>query len=210
MLEKVNRYLSYQGEKYIKPEKAGPLTDEMLTLKALAQSARKEFSQVAQKFSDLVTPFSPERVSQWMNQAQVCRPHFWSYYRLPSDSLEDVALALRLYGEPDNFGISVEVSFIERKKSDKTLTKQAKVLDLPIDEPLYYWVQEEKGSDSYRLSGSEENRLYLKEALENHKVRKVLVKTDVLVTPDLSEEALLEKLLEGFQALLPYYQAAKK
>ena len=37
-------------------------------------------------------------------------------------------LALRLYGTSTDFGISLEVSFIERKKDERTLEKQAKVL----------------------------------------------------------------------------------
>lgn len=31
-------------------------------------------------------------------------------------SLDDVAMAIRLYGQAEDLGISVEVSFVERKK----------------------------------------------------------------------------------------------
>ncbi|MCB6560277.1 hypothetical protein LI158_10060, partial [Bifidobacterium longum] len=67
-----------------------------------------------------MAPFKMDRVSNWANQAQICRPHFWCYYRAPEDSLDDVAMAIRLYGQPEKWGISVEVSFVERKKSDTT------------------------------------------------------------------------------------------
>ena len=44
MLENIQSYLSKQGVKYIKPEKAGPHKEEMEDLKALGQAARKEMS----------------------------------------------------------------------------------------------------------------------------------------------------------------------
>ena len=49
-------------------------------------------------------------------------------------------MALRLYGAPTDFGVSLEVSFIERKKDEQTLDKQAKVLELPAVEGIYYLV----------------------------------------------------------------------
>lgn len=207
MLEAINDYLAYQGRNYLKPEKAGEQASNMQDLRSLAQSARKEFSEIIQELAGRVAPFEPERVSQWMNQAQVCRPHFWCYYRLPSDGLEDVALAIRLYGQKDDFGISVEVSFIERKKSDQTLAKQAKVLDLPLKEGMYYFVQ--KDGQSHRVEGSEVNRQDLKEALATGQVRKVLIKTDIPVEPSTSKSALVTQLVQAFDRLLPYYQITK-
>lgn len=47
MLENVQAYLSKQGVKYIKPEKAGPHKEEMEDLKALGQAARKEMQTLA-------------------------------------------------------------------------------------------------------------------------------------------------------------------
>ncbi len=208
MLEQINRYLAYQGEKYIKPEKAGELANDMAALRVLAQSARKEFQTINELLAQQVAPFASERVSQWMNQAQVCRPHFWCYYRLPSDSVEDVALATRLYGVKDDFGISVEVSFVERKKSEQTLVKQHKVLDLPIKAPLYYFAQED--GLSRRVAGTEESRQLLKEQVADATVRKVLVKYDVLVTETMTLENLIAQLKNGFELLMPYYEHTKK
>ena len=142
MLENIQSYLSKQGVKYIKPEKAGPHKEEMEDLKALGQAARKEMQALAKLLEERLAPFKMDRVSNWANQAQICRPHFWCYYRAPEDSLDDVAMAIRLYGQPEKWGISVEVSFVERKKSDTTLAKQHKVLDLPIAPSLYYFAQE--------------------------------------------------------------------
>ena len=206
MLENIQAYLSKQGLKYIKPEKAGPHQEEMVVLKALGQAARKEMQVLSKVLEKRLAPFKMDRVSNWANQAQICRPHFWCYYRAPEDSLDDVAMAIRLYGKPEKWGISVEVSFVERKKSDTTLAKQHKVLDLPIVPSLYYFAQED--GVSHRVEGTEANRQMLKEAVKDGRVRKVLVKYDVPVTTSETIEELVEELADGFDKLKPYYETA--
>ena len=208
MLENVQAYLSKQGVKYIKPEKAGPHQEEMEVLKALGQAARKEMQTLAKLLEERLAPFKMDRVSNWANQAQICRPHFWCYYRAPEDSLDDVAMAIRLYGQPEKWGISVEVSFVERKKSDTTLAKQHKVLDLPIAPSLYYFAQED--GVSHRVEGTEENRQMLKAAVRYGRIRKVLVKYDVVVTTSKTMEELVEELADGFDKLKAYYEKANK
>ena len=208
MLENIKAYLSKQGVKYIKPEKAGLHQEEMEALKALGQAARKEMQVLSKALEERLAPFKMDRVSNWANQAQICRPHFWCYYRAPEDSLDDVAMAIRLYGQPKKWGISVEVSFVERKKSDTTLAKQHKVLDLPIAPSLYYFAQED--GVSHRVEGTEENRQMLKAAVRYGRIRKVLVKYDVVVTTSKTMEELVEKLADGFDKLKPYYEKANK
>ena len=208
MLENIQAYLSKQGVKYIKPEKAGPHQEEMEDLKSLGQAARKEMQVLSKALEERLAPFKMDRVSNWANQAQVCRPHFWCYYRSPEDSLDDVAMAIRLYGQPKNWGISVEVSFVERKKSDTTLAKQHKVLDLPIAPSLYYFAQED--GVSHRVEGTEENRQMLKAAVKDGRIRKVLVKYDVVVTTSKTMEELVEELADGFEKLKPYYEKANQ
>ncbi len=208
MLEKVQAYLSKQGVKYVKPEKAGPHQEEMVVLKALGQAARKEMQVLSKALEDRLAPFKMDRVSNWANQAQICRPHFWCYYRAPEDSLDDVAMAIRLYGQPEDWGISVEVSFVERKKSDTTLAKQHKVLDLSIDFPLYYFAQED--DVSHRVEGTEANRQMLKDAVRGGRVRKVLVKYDVPVTDSETMEGVVDEIADGFETLKPYYEKANQ
>ena len=208
MLENIKAYLSKQGGKYIKPEKAGPHQEEMEMLKALGQAARKEMQTLSKVLEERLAPFKVDRVSNWANQAQICRPHFWCYYRAPEDSLDDVAMAIRLYGQPEKWGISVEVSFVERKKSDTTLAKQHKVLDLPIAHSLYYFAQED--GVSHRVEGTEENRQMLKAAVRDGRIRKVLVKYDVVVTTSKTMEELVEELADGFDKLKAYYEKANK
>ncbi len=208
MLENIKAYLSKQGVKYIKPEKAGPHQEEMEVLKALGQAARKEMQTLSKVLEERLAPFKMDRVSNWANQAQICRPHFWCYYRAPEDSLDDVAMAIRLYGQPKKWGISVEVSFVERKKSDTTLAKQHKVLDLPIAPSLYYFAQED--GVSHRVEGTEENRQMIKAAVRDGRIRKVLVKYDVVVTTSKTMEELVEELADGFDKLKPYFEKANK
>lgn len=208
MLENIKAYLSKQGVKYIKPEKAGPHQEEMEVLKALGQAARKEMQNLSKVLEERLAPFKMDRVSNWANQAQICRPHFWCYYRAPEDSLDDVAMAIRLYGQPEKWGISVEVSFVERKKSDTTLAKQHKVLDLPIAPSIYYFAQED--GVSHRIEGTEENRQMLKAAVRDGRVRKVLVKYDVVVTTSKTMEELVEELSDGFDKLKPYFEKANQ
>lgn len=189
-------------------EKAGPHQEEMEALKALGQAARKEMQVLSKALEERLAPFKMDRVSNWANQAQICRPHFWCYYRAPEDSLDDVAMAIRLYGQPKKWGISVEVSFVERKKSDTTLAKQHKVLDLPIAPSLYYFAQED--GVSHRVEGTEENRQMLKAAVRYGRIRKVLVKYDVVVTTSKTMEELVEELADGFDKLKAYYEKANK
>ena len=57
MFENLKAYLTQQGFKYIKPEKAGSLAEEMIALKTLGQSARAEFTEIAKVLALKVSPF---------------------------------------------------------------------------------------------------------------------------------------------------------
>ncbi|MFV8064120.1 HI_0552 family protein [Streptococcus hyovaginalis] len=208
MFSDINNYLAYQGLKYVKPEKAGAEADAMMAFKAQGQAARAEMTTLSKALSQALPGFKMDRVSNWADQAQIGRPHFWTYFHDIDDDYDEVGLAIRLYGQKDNFGISVEVSFIERKKSAETLAKQAKVLDVPITEPLYYWVQE--NGESHREEGTESNRLKLLSELADGKIRKVLVKKDIPMAKVMTIQELVPKLLEAFRDLFPYYEATKK
>lgn len=92
-------------------------------------------------------------------------------------------------------------------RSEKTLARQARVLDLPIQEPLYYVAQED--GQSHVFAGSETNRQQLEEGLALGRIRKVLVKYDVPVTAGITQEEFLEHLQQGVKTLLPYYDQTK-
>ncbi|MGT2715683.1 ribonuclease P [Streptococcus respiraculi] len=197
-------FLPYQGDKYIAPEKAGELEESMREMRHVAQAARKEFQQLAQAFHALHPSLDMHRTSQWMNQAQYARPHFWTYFQ-SEGGVSKPMFALRLYGNQRAYGISVEVSFVERKKDETSLVKQNQVLQVAVADPVYYMVQ--ANGESRRVEGTEENRFSLLEQLAQDQIRKVLVKLDIDLTKADSMESVLHQLESAFETLQPYYQA---
>ena len=202
----IKAYLPYQGTKYIAPEKAGDLREAMLDLRAKGQAARKEFMDLAKDFQTLYPNLSLERASQWMNQAQILRPHFWNYLKGYGEITEPM-FALRLYGSADDFGVSLEVSFMERKKDEDSLSKQNRILQVPIDRPIYYFAQID--GVSQRFEGTEDNRRLLMKQVQEGQVRKVLAKYDVNLSEANSREEVLSDLQEGMTVLIPFYEATR-
>ena len=207
MLNTMRDYLAYSGLQYQKPEKAGQDAEKMLYLRSKGQEARKAFTELAQVFQARHPEWILQGTSQWMNQAQRLRPHFWAYLQREGEVTEPM-LALRLYGSPSDFGVSLEVSFIERKKDDRTLDKQAKVLEVPVVEGIYYLVYSD--GESQKMEATEENRQVLREKIAHQEVRKVLVKVDVPVTAKSSEEEIVKALLKSYDKILPFYLATRK
>ena len=206
MLNTMREYLAFSGLQYQKPERAGQEAEKMLYLRSKGQEARKVFTHLAKAFQERHPEWDLQGTSQWMNQAQRLRPHFWAYLQREGEVTEPM-LALRLYGSPSDFGVSLEVSFIERKKDDKTLDKQAKVLEVPVVEGIYYQVY--SNGESQKMEATEENRQILREKLFHQEVRKVLVKVDVPVTDGQILDKFLDELDKTFDKLLPYYQATR-
>lgn len=206
MLNKIRDYLDFAGLQYRNPDKAGEEREKMLELRHKGQEARKAFTELAKSFQASHTEWQLQQTSQWMNQAQRLRPHFWVYLQRDGQVTEPM-MALRLYGSPSDFGVSLEVSFIERKKDEQTLGKQAKVLEVPAVEGIYYLVY--YNGQSQRWEANEENRRTLREKLRSQEVRKVLVKADVSVTENSSEEDIVENLLKSYDKILPFYLATR-
>ena len=207
MYSKMRDFLNCQGIKYLAPAKAGEEGEQMLAYREMGQEARKEFTHLVSDFQKIFPRLKQDRTSQWMNQAQILRPHFWAYLQ-GEGSMADPMFALRLYGDSKDFGVSLEVSFIERKKDDESLQKQNRVLTLPVSSPVYYLAQVE--GVSQRSQGTEANRLSLLKGVEAGQVRKVLVKVDVNLSQATSRDAILEELKKGMASLLPYYEATRQ
>ena len=205
-MKEIKDYLAYQGEQYRNPEKAGEEREKMMAFRNKGQEARKAFTELAKAFQASHPEWQLQQTSQWMNQAQRLRPHFWVYLQREGHVTEPM-MALRLYGNQNNWGISIEVSFVERKKDETTLSKQAKILDVPVVAGIYYWVQ--KNDESYRVQATEENRQLLRQQLSKQEIRKVLVKVDIPVADEDTIDKLLDKLDKGFEKLSPYYQVTR-
>ena len=207
MLSKIRDYLDFAGIQYRNPDKAGAEREKMLELRHKGQEARKAFTGLAKAFQVSHPEWQLQQTSQWMNQAQRLRPHFWAYLQREGRVTEPM-LALRLYGSPSDFGVSLEVSFIERKKDERTLDKQTKVLEVPVVEGIYYLVYSD--GESQKIEATEENRQVLVEKIGSQEIRKVLVKADVSFVETQSLEVILEKLEDAYERLLPYYQATRE
>ena len=207
MLNKIRDYLDLADLQYRNPDKSGEEREKMLELRHKGQEARKAFTELAKAFQASHPEWQLQQTSQWMNQAQRLRPHFWVYLQRDGQVTEPM-LALRLYGSPSDFGVSLEVSFIERKKDEQTLGKQAKVLEISTIEGIYYLAYSD--GQSQRWEANEENRRTLREKLRSQEVRKVLVKADVSFIETQSLEMILEKLEDAYERLLPYYQATRE
>ena len=206
MSNKIRDYLYFAGLQYRNPDKAGEEREKMLELRHKGQEARKAFTELAKVFQASHPEWQLQQTSQWMNQAQRLRPYFWVYLQRDGQVTEPM-LALRLYGSSSDFGVSLEVSFIERKKDEQTLGKQAKVLEVPVVEGIYYLAYSD--GQSQRWDANEENRRTLREKLRSQEVRKVLVKADVSVTENSSEEDIVENLLKSYDKILPFYLATR-
>ena len=207
MLNKIRDYLDFADLQYRNPDKSGEEREKMLELRHKGQEARKAFTELAKAFQASHPEWQLQQTSQWMNQAQRLRPHFWVYLQRDGQVTEPM-MALRLYGSPSDCGVSLEVSFIERKKDEQTLGKQAKVLEISTIEGIYYLAYSD--GQSQRWEANEENRRTLREKLRSQEVRKVLVKADVSFIETQSLEMILEKLEDAYERLLPYYQATRE
>ena len=207
MLNKIRDYLDFAGLQYRNPDKAGEEREKMMAFRYKGQEARKAFTELAKAFQASHPEWQLQQTSQWMNQAQRLRPHFWVYLQRDGQVTEPM-MALRLYGSPSDFGVSLEVSFVERKKDEQTLGKQAKVLEVPVVEGIYYLSYSD--GESQRWEANEENRQILRNKLSNQEIRKVLVKADVSFIENQSLEVILEKLEDAYKRLLPYYQATRE
>ena len=206
MLNKIRDYLNFAGLQYRNPDKVGAEREKMLAFRNKGQEARKAFTELANAFQVSHPEWQLQQTSQWMNQAQRLRPHFWVYLQRDGQVTEPM-MALRLYGSPSDFGVSLEVSFIERKKDEQTLGKQANVLEIPTVEGVYYLIYSD--GQSQRWEANEENRQVLVEKVGSQEIRKVLVKADVSFIENQSLEVILEKLEGAYERLLPYYQATR-
>lgn len=202
----IESYLPHQGAKYISPDKAGQLRESMLELRSKGQAARKEFADLVKDFQSLYPKLTLERTSQWMNQAQILRPHFWNYLKGYGEITEPM-FALRLYGTAEDFGVSLEVSFMERKKDEHSLSKQNRVLNLPIQPPAYYFAQID--GQSQRFEATEANRQHLSQQVAAGLVRKVLIKYDVNLSEAASKQQVLSELEQAMTALIPFYEATR-
>ena len=209
-------YTDYAERKYIKPEKAGDLKEDMELFRKKGQAARKIFTEIAKSLEEKLDGFYLQKVSSWMNQAQIARPYLWVFLKQEGESEGESGIALRVFknDKTKEVGISLEVSFVERTIGGNTLERQNKVLELPIKKPLYYFVQFSKSKENCnldRFEGNEKNREKLIEDMKEENIRKVLVKFDVEEIEKFKTlEDLSKEFLKGVRLLMPFYLKTKE
>lgn len=203
-------FMAYEKVKYISPAKASERAEEMEDFKKAGQVARKTFQGLVTALLGRTENFQADKVSAWMNQAQVGRPHFWCYFFVEGDTRLDPTFAIRLKTIDGVLGISCELSFIERGSQPDTLLRQNQVLKVDVtDDSLYYWAQVKGESNYFPLTLA--SRKVLAKGLASGEVRKVLVKYDIPAIESFgSAQALVEELLAGFEKLLPFYEATRQ
>ena len=206
-IEKMRQFFRYDAVKYKNPVKYPELAEEMKQIKKAGQEARGEFTRLTEMFQENFQTFRMNRVSQWMNQAQVLRPAFWRYFIEDGQDEGNPSFALRLFYNENLLGVYVELSFIERKKNKNSLHLQKKVLECnPNSNVLYVASDFQKNAISYE--GSISNRDELIRKANEGKIRKVILRRPVLLENYKSE--IEEELTIALNDLIPFYKTINK
>ena len=202
-IEKMKQFFRYDKVKYRNPVKFPEVAEEMEQLKKSGQDARQEFTKLTEVFYKNFHTFFMDRVSQWMNQAQVVRPAFWRYFIEEGQDEGNPSFALRLFNQENKLGVYVELSFIERKKNDNSVRLQNKVLECePNRNVLYVASDFQKNATSYE--GNVSNRDELIRAVKEGKVRKVILRRPVYL--ESTKGGIEEELADALKELIPFYE----
>ena len=202
-IDKMSRFFCYDKVKYRNPVKFPEVAEEMEQLKKAGQDARQEFTKLTEVFYKNFHTFFMDRVSQWMNQAQVVRPAFWRYFIEEGQDEGNPSFALRLFNQENKLGVYVELSFIERKKNDNSVRLQNKVLECePNSNILYVASDFQKNAMAYE--GNESNRDKLTRAVKEGEFRKVILRRPVFL--ESTKDGIEEELADALKELIPFYE----
>ena len=202
-IEKMKQFFRYEKVKYKNPVKFPELAEEMIQLRKAGQEARGEFTVLTEIFQKNFQTFRMNRVSQWMNQAQVLRPAFWRYFIEEGQDEGNPSFALRLFIQENKLGVYVELSFIERKKNDHSVRLQNKVLECePNSNILYIASDVQKNAIAYE--GNESNRDKLTRAVKEGEFRKVILRRPVFL--ESTKDGIEEELADALKELIPFYE----
>ena len=201
-IEKMSKFFRYDKVKYRNPVKFPEMAEEMVQLKKAGQDARQEFTKLTEVFYKNFHTFFMDRVSQWMNQAQVVRPAFWRYFIEEGQDEGNPSFALRLFNQENKLGVYVELSFIERKKNDNSVRLQNEVLECePNSNILYVASDFQKNEMAYE--GNESNRDKLTRAVKEGEIRKVILRRPVFL--ESTKDGIKEELSDALKELIPFY-----
>ena len=202
-IEKMRHFFRYDKVKYRNPVKFPEVAEEMEQLKKVAQDARQEFTKLTEVFYKNFQTFFMDRVSQWMNQAQVVRPAFWRYFIEEGQDEGNPSFALRLFYNDNKLGVYVELSFIERKKNDNSVRLQNKVLEREPNSNILY-VASDFQKNAMVYEGSVANRDKLTRAVKEGEIRKVILRRPIFL--ESSKDRIEEELSDALKELIPFYE----
>ena len=201
-IEKMSQFFRYDKVKYKNPVKFPKVAKEMEQLKKAGQDARLEFTKLTEVFKKNFKSFRMDRVSQWMNQAQVARPAFWRYFIEEGQDEGNPSFALRLFNQENKLGVYVELSFIERKMNEHSLRLQNKVLECEPNRNILYVASDfQKNATAYE--GNLSNRDELIKAVNEGEIRKVILRRPVFLEND--KDGIEEELADALKELIPFY-----
>ena len=203
-IEKMRHFFRYDKVKYRNPVKFPEVAEEMEQLKKAGQDARQEFTKLTEVFYKNFHTFFMDRVSQWMNQAQVARPAFWRYFIEEGQDEGNPCFALRLFYNKNKLGVYVELSFIERKKNDNSVRLQNKVLECEPNSNILY-VASDFQKNAMVFEGNESNRDKLTRAVKEGEIRKVILRSPVFL--ESTKDGIEEELADALKELIPFYKA---
>lgn len=196
--------MPYRGKQYIAPAKAGERKEEMEQYKEYGRQARAAFQQMTRLIEAKFGSAEAQKVSSWMNQAQIGTPLFFCYFFLKDAERDEPTFAIRLFEEDGEVGLSTELSFVERYATERSPQLQNQVVNIPLEAPLYYAIRGKNVTKN--LISSEVAKQDLQEKIRDGAIRKVLVKYDI---PKISQfknpDKLVDAVLDGFDCLEPYY-----
>ena len=202
-IEKMSKFFRYDKVKYRNPVKFPEMEEEMVQLKKAGQDARQEFTKLTEVFYKNFHTFFMDRVSQWMNQAQVVRPAFWRYYIEEGQDEGNPSFALRLFNQENKLGVYVELSFIERKKNDNSVRLQNEVLECEPNSNILY-VASDFQKNAMVYEGNESNRDKLTRAVKEGEIRKVILRRPVFL--ESTKDGIEEELADALKELIPFYE----
>ena len=203
LIKKMKQFFRYDKVKYKNPVKYPEVAEEMEQLKSAGQDARKEFTKLTEAFQKNFKSFRMDRVSQWMNQAQVARPAFWRYFIEEGQDEGNPSFALRLFYNENKLGIYVELSFIERKKNEHSVRLQNKVLECEPNRNILY-VASDFQKNAITYEGNVSNRDELIRAVKEGEIRKVILRRPVFL--ENTKDKIEDELTNALKELITFYE----
>lgn len=210
-IEYIESFLSkYRGKKYVSEAKAGDRKEEMVALRTAGILARNQFSTLSKLCFDVFDEFviGKSGVSNWINQGQTVPNYFWAEYKKKDSIKYPSSISISSQIENDKYTIVVLVDTRDNHASKDDFDRHNRLINLELEDPnLRYRIEYQSGS----YTQTELSRIEIREKIESDEIKKVQLVFEIPIpyTNSLVPE-IIEKMREGIQILLPYYEETIK